>query len=129
MKIVKKDDLPKVRLNGEVAAHIFAGIVVDASCSAFIVDLQPNVGPKRHTHPYQEIFVIVEGMVRVEAGGEVIDATPEEICIVATGVPHTFTNLGPGRAKLVNIHASPEVITEFTEDEPAPNVTYESELS
>ncbi len=126
MQIVKKDDLPTVRLNGEVAAHIFDGSTYgDVPCSAFIVDLQPNVGPKRHTHPYEEIFVIVDGTVRLEAGGELIDATLDEICIVPAQVPHTFTNLGPGRARLVNIHASGEVITNFTEDDSTSNVSYE----
>lgn len=118
MQIVKKDGLPTVRLNGEVAAHIFDGSKYGGvSCSAFIVDIQPNLGPQRHKHPYEEIFVIVEGTVRLEAGGELFDATPDEICIVAAGVPHTFTNLGPGRALMVNIHAAGEVITEFTEDD------------
>lgn len=129
MQIVKKDELPTVRLNGEVAAHIFEGSKYgDVSCSAFIVDIQPNVSPKRHLHPYEEIFVIVEGTVRMEAGGDLFDATPDEICIVPAGVPHMFTNLGSGRARLVNIHAASEVITEFIEnDSPAntSNVSYE----
>lgn len=126
MQIVKKDSLPTVRLNDEVAAHIFDGSKHgDVSCSAFIVDIQPDVGPKRHTHPYEEIFVIVEGTVRLEAGGELIDATPDEICVVPAGVPHKFTNIGPGRARLVNIHAAAEVATAFAEDDAPSDVAYE----
>ncbi len=126
MQIVKKDSLPTVRINNEVAAHIFNGSKYgDLACSAFIVDIQPSLGPRRHTHPYEEVFVIVEGTVRLEVGVEVLEATPEEICIVPAGVPHTFTNLGPGRARLVNIHAAAEVITEFAEDDSSSNVSYE----
>jgi mannose-6-phosphate isomerase-like protein (cupin superfamily) len=120
MQIVKKDSLPTVRLNGEVAAHIFDGSQNgNLSSSAFIVDVAPGTGPKRHKHPYDEIFIIIEGTVRLEADGETVDATPDEICVVPAGVPHAFTNLGPGRARLVNIHAAAQVVTEFPEDESA----------
>lgn len=125
MRVVKKDTLPTVRLNGEIAAYIFDGSKHDGvGSSAFIVDVEPGLGPKRHQHPYAEIFVIVEGTVRLEAGGETIDATPEDICVVPAGVPHTFSNLGPGRARMVNIHDAAQVITEFVEGGPS-NVAYE----
>jgi mannose-6-phosphate isomerase-like protein (cupin superfamily) len=125
VRIVKKDGLPTVRLNGEVAAHIFAGGQYALSCSAFIVDIPPKLGPPRHTHPYEEVFVIVEGTVRLEVDGELLDATPNEICIVPAGVGHTFTNLGPSRARLVNIHAAGEVITDFVDDDSSSQGSYE----
>lgn len=78
-----------------------------------------------HTHPYEEIFVIVEGKGQLEAGGEVLDTTPDQICIVPAGVPHTFTNPGPGRARLVNIHTAGQVVTEFTDDDPPSTLSYE----
>ena len=31
------------------------------------------------------------------------------------GVPHRFTNQGPGNARLICIHASPTIATEFME--------------
>lgn len=126
MQIVQKNGLPTIRLNGEVAAHIFDGSKNGGvTCSAFIVDLQPELGPRRHTHPYEEIFIIVEGTVRLEAGGEFVEATPDEICVVPAGVPHKFTNVGPGRARLVNIHAAAEVVTEFAEDVAPSAAAYE----
>lgn len=126
MQIVKKNELPTVRLNGEVAAHIFDGSKNgDVTCSAFIVDLQPQLGPPRHTHPYEEIFIIVEGTVELEAGGETVEATPDEICVVPAGVPHKFTNVGPDRARLVNIHAASEVVTQFAEDDSRSDAAYE----
>jgi mannose-6-phosphate isomerase-like protein (cupin superfamily) len=117
MLIVKKDTLPTVRLNGEVAAHIFDGSDHgNISSSAFIVDCAPGTGPRRHKHPYDEVFIIVEGNVQLEADGELFEATPQDICIVPTDVPHTFTNLGPGRALMVNVHANAKAITEFVDD-------------
>ncbi|MDI3418515.1 cupin domain-containing protein [Streptomyces luteolus] len=117
MQIVKKDSLPSVRIDGEVAARIFSGAKYDnVSVSAFIVDVAPGIGPNRHQHPYEEIFVITEGTVELEAGGEVLHATPEEIVIVPAGVPHRFSAAGDGRAQMVNIHAAAEVVTEFVPD-------------
>jgi mannose-6-phosphate isomerase-like protein (cupin superfamily) len=117
MRIVRKDSLPTVRLNGEIAAHIFDGCEHgNIGSSAFIVDCAPGTGPRRHKHPYDEIFIIVEGNVQLEADGELFDATSQDICIVPMDVAHTFTNLGPDRALMVNVHASPRAITEFVDD-------------
>ena len=125
MQVVKKSSLPTVRLNGEVSAHVFDGSQNGGlSSSAFIVDVAVGVGPRRHRHPYDEIFVIVEGVIRIEAGGEQLDATAEEVVVVPRGVAHSFTNLGPGRAKMVNVHAASVVVTEFADDGPT-DVAYE----
>ena len=75
-------------------------------------------------HPYDEIFIIVDGNVRLEADGETIDATENDICVVKSGVAHAFTNLGPGRASMVNIHATSKVVTEFVGDDSS-DVSYE----
>jgi mannose-6-phosphate isomerase-like protein (cupin superfamily) len=125
MQVIKKGDLPTVRLNGEVSAHVFDGSQHGVSCSAFIVDAASGVGPRRHRHPYDEIFVIVEGTVRLEADGEVLEVSPEEICVVPAGVAHAFTNVGDTRAKMVNLHLAAQVVTEFVDDGSASDVAYE----
>jgi hypothetical protein len=51
MQIVKMSTLPSVKLNGEVAAHIFDGDHGSLGSSAFIVDVAPGTGPRRHQHP------------------------------------------------------------------------------
>jgi quercetin dioxygenase-like cupin family protein len=51
--------------------------------------------------------------VRVQIGEETIDGGPGDIVIGPPGVPHGFTNLGSGRARLVCIHAAPTMDTEF----------------
>jgi quercetin dioxygenase-like cupin family protein len=126
MQKISKNTLPTVRLNGEVAAYIFDGSEHgNVGSSAFIVDLAAGLGPRRHRHPYDEIFVIVDGTVRLEAGGEVAVATAEDIVVVPAGVPHAFSGAGPGRARLVNIHASNRVVTQFEPDGDTPGQAYE----
>ncbi|MFJ6676157.1 cupin domain-containing protein [Actinosynnema sp. NPDC091369] len=120
IRVFRKDGLPTVRIGGEVAAHIFdGGLHGGLGASAFIVDLADvGTGPPVHTHPYAEIFIVLEGAVRLVAGDRAVDATPDEVCVVDAGVPHSFTNAGPGRARLVNVHAASTVVTEFVRDTP-----------
>jgi mannose-6-phosphate isomerase-like protein (cupin superfamily) len=119
MQVVKKSSLPTVQLGGQVLARIFEGNRHgDTTVSAFIVDAPVGTGPRRHHHPYDEVFIVLEGTVRLEAGGETIDVTPEEVSVVRAGVPHAFTNLGPGRAVMVNVHAAADVVTEFVDPVP-----------
>lgn len=120
MQIVKKADLPSVRLDGEIMARIFDGSAHgdDINVSAFIVDLPPGAGPKRHVHPYEEVFITINGRVELESDGTVRTTGPDEVCIVPANVPHTFTNVGTDRAVMVNIHANPSVVTDFVDGGP-----------
>ena len=52
---------------------------------------------------------------RSDGGGETIDGGPGDIVIGPPGISHGFTNLGPGRARLVCIHGAPAMKTEFIE--------------
>jgi mannose-6-phosphate isomerase-like protein (cupin superfamily) len=72
-------------------------------------------GPKLHHHPYDETFIILEGHVLVQVGDETVEGGPGDIVIGPPGVPHGFRNLGPGRARLVCIHAAPAMQTKFLE--------------
>lgn len=54
----------------------------------------PGSGPVRHTHPYDEIFVIEAGQARFEVAGEFLDAVAGDIVIVPAGQVHGFVNSG-----------------------------------
>jgi mannose-6-phosphate isomerase-like protein (cupin superfamily) len=125
MQIIKKDTLPTVRWDGDILARIFDGKRHGSvHVSAFIVDCPVGTGPNLHQHPYEEVFVPIAGTVRMEVDGQMFETTPDEVVIVEAGVPHKFMNIGPGRAQMVNIHANPEVITEFVDD-PTANPEYQ----
>jgi mannose-6-phosphate isomerase-like protein (cupin superfamily) len=80
--------------------------------SFFLVRNQSGQGPRLHHHPNDETVVILEGSVRVSGGDEVLDGGQSEIVIGPAGVRHGFTNLGPGPARLVCIHAAPAMTTQ-----------------
>ena len=71
---------------------------------------EPGTGPVLHVHPYDEVFVVQEGRARFFVGDETIDAVAGEVVLGPAGVPHRFTNLGPGRLQTLDIHHSPRWI-------------------
>ncbi len=86
-----------------------------ATVSFFLVNNEPGQGPKLHQHTYDETFIILEGRVLVRVGDQTVEGGPGDIVVGPPGVPHGFTNLGPGKARLVCIHAAPAMQTEFLE--------------
>jgi mannose-6-phosphate isomerase-like protein (cupin superfamily) len=87
----------------------------NAAVSIIVVDAPPGSGPRLHSHPYEEVFVIQEGTVTFTAGDETIEANGGQVVVVPGGVPHKFVNTGEGRLRQVDIHASDRFITEWLE--------------
>ncbi len=86
-----------------------------ASISIILDNSEPGGGPRLHKHPYDETWVVEDGQLVFQLGEERHNAGPGEIVIVPPDVPHKFTNKGPGRSRLVCVHASPKMITEWLE--------------
>ena len=86
-----------------------------ATISLILDRSQPGQGPRLHRHPYDETWVVQDGNITFQAGEERLRAGPGDVVIVPAGVPHKFTNDGPGPSRLVCIHASPTVIGEWLE--------------
>jgi quercetin dioxygenase-like cupin family protein len=109
MHHVHADSLP----GNKVSRTFEGGRYGPGSVSFFLVHNWPGQGPELHHHPYDETFIILEGHVLVRVGDETIEGGPGDIVIGPPNVPHGFTNLGPGQARLVCIHAAPAMETEF----------------
>ena len=88
-----------------------------ASASCFVVSAQPGRGASLHRHPYDEIFVLLEGEVRMWVDGEQIEAHGGQIVVVPAGAAHKFVNSGSGPLHSVNIHPNDRVVTEWLEEE------------
>jgi quercetin dioxygenase-like cupin family protein len=106
MPVIKSGTLTSGSLKG--AAH-------GATISLILDDSEPGGGPRLHRHPYDETWVVQEGNITFQLGDEHHTAAPGDIVIAPPGVPHKFTNDGPGHAKLVCIHANPTMVTEWLE--------------
>ena len=103
LQVIPRDQLPDNSLEG--ADHGGAGV-----CLIFAGN-QPGEGPSQHTHPYEEVFVTIEGEATFVVDGQEIVAGPNEVVIVPPDTPHGFTNTGDGPLRQINIHVSPSFNT------------------
>jgi mannose-6-phosphate isomerase-like protein (cupin superfamily) len=100
--LVNKDELPYGTI-----AHRFEGYRYgDVGVSFFLVDSPPGGGAVLHTHPYEEVFVTLEGNATFTVGDDTIEVGAGQIVVAPAGVPHKFVNSGSGPLKQVDIHPS-----------------------
>jgi quercetin dioxygenase-like cupin family protein len=116
--VVGKDELPSSRI-----AHRFEGYRFgNVNASFFLVDSPPGEGALLHFHPYEEIFITLEGEATFTVGDEVIEAKAGQIVVAPANVPHKFTNSGTGLLRQVDIHPSSSIQqTNIPEKEQAPD--------
>lgn len=122
-QMISKGDLPHVVGKDELpfgtVAYRFEGYRFgDVDASFFLVESPPGEGARLHFHPYEEIFVTLEGEATFVVGDEVIGAKAGQIVVAPANVPHKFTNTGTGLLRQVDIHPSSRIQqTNIPEDE------------
>ena len=94
----------------------FKGVDQDTDVSFIWVDMPPGGFVRLHKHPYKEIFIIQEGVAAFTVGAETIEAHAGQVIIVPAETPHKFTNRSEQRLKQVDIHVSPQFITDWLEE-------------
>jgi mannose-6-phosphate isomerase-like protein (cupin superfamily) len=109
--IIGKEELPHIIARDELPygtiAHRFEGYRYgDVDVSFFLVDSPPGGGPVLHTHPYEEVFVMLEGEATFTVGDDTIEVSAGQIVVAPAGVPHKFVNSGSGPLRQVDIHPS-----------------------
>lgn len=112
MSVINRDELPYVGNSYELEGYLHE----DTPASLIFVDGPPGSGPKLHSHPYAEIFVIQEGQATFTVGDDVVEASGGQILIAPAGVPHKFVNTGSGPLRQLDIHLSGRFETEWLED-------------
>lgn len=66
----------------------------------------PGHGPKLHSHPYPETFVIRQGRALFRIGDTEIEAGAGDIVVAPANTPHQFRTLGDGRYESIDIHVN-----------------------
>jgi mannose-6-phosphate isomerase-like protein (cupin superfamily) len=81
--------------------------LTDGAFSLMERDLPPaGRRPPPHTHPSTlEAFFVLEGEVEFVLGTRLVRRGPRSFVLVPKGLAHTFGNPGPGRARLLVLHA------------------------
>ncbi len=109
--VVTKEELPHVIAKEQLPyggiSHRFEGYRYgDVGVSFFLVDSPPGGGAVLHTHPYEEIFVTLEGEATFTVGDATIEVGAGQVVVAPAGVPHRFVNSGSGPLRQVDIHPS-----------------------
>ena len=109
MKIIDINDLRAP--SGEAAT--FQGFAHEANVSFFIVQFSRGKGPKKHRHPYEETFIILDGEIEAIVDGEVQRIGSDQIAIIPANAWHEFKNCSDKPLHMVNVHPVPKMITEW----------------
>ena len=115
-QIISKEELPFEGYSWEFQGYDYG----NTNISFIIIEAQPGEGPKLHSHPYEEVFIVQEGQATFTVGSETIEATAGQIVVAPAGTPHKFVNSGTGTLRQVDIHASPRFMTTWYDESPAP---------
>jgi mannose-6-phosphate isomerase-like protein (cupin superfamily) len=110
--VISNDELPLVAGGREFEGYLFG----DVGVTFIIENPGPGDGPKLHSHPYAEVFVVHEGTVTFTLGESEIDASGGQIVIVPPETPHKFINRSDRPARQTAIHANNRFVTEWLED-------------
>jgi quercetin dioxygenase-like cupin family protein len=79
--------------------------------SFFVTDTPPGHGPSLHTHPYAEVFVVLDGVSTFRVGDDELRVEAGHVVVVPPETPHGFTNHTQERLRQVNIHPVDEMQT------------------
>jgi mannose-6-phosphate isomerase-like protein (cupin superfamily) len=110
--VLSRDDLP---YDGNT--YEFEGIQhQDTNVSFIWVDMPPGGTIRLHKHPYEEIFIIQEGVSTFTVGSGTLEARAGQIILVPAEVPHKFMNLSDKQLKQIDIHVNKQFITDWLED-------------
>jgi mannose-6-phosphate isomerase-like protein (cupin superfamily) len=108
-QVIKQDQLAVSNIAHELVGADHGGLGI---CVIF-VDAPPGRGPDLYKHPYEEVFITLEGQATVVVDDEEIQAGPGDVVIVPANTPHSFKNTGGGRLRQIDIHVSPAFSTEW----------------
>jgi quercetin dioxygenase-like cupin family protein len=99
-------------------APVFQGTEHGANASFFVSHAGPGKGASAHRHPYEEIFVVLDGRIEATVDGETATVTGGNVVVIPATAWHEFVNTGTEPVTMVNIHPVAEMVTEWR-DEPS----------
>jgi mannose-6-phosphate isomerase-like protein (cupin superfamily) len=111
VSVITQDQLPWSSI-----AHELIGADHGLGITLLFVDAPPGRGPSLHRHPYDEIFIVQQGVATFTLDGEQIEARAGDILVARAGQAHAFVNSGTENLRQIDIHVSPTFSTEWLSD-------------
>ena len=109
--------LNRAELPHDGNTYEFEGIQQPNTNVSFIwVDMPPGGTIRLHRHPYEEIFIIQEGVATFTVDSVTLEAHAGQVIIVPADVPHKFMNLSDKQLKQIDIHVSRQFVTHWLEE-------------
>jgi quercetin dioxygenase-like cupin family protein len=104
---------------GDYITYKIRSAETDGAYFCFEASSSPGFGPPLHSHPYREMFYVLEGKYEftVQQGGELrsVVGRPGTAVSVDADVPHTFRNAGDSQGRLLFVHI-PAALEQFFEE-------------
>jgi len=79
---------PTERAPKELVPGINAKTFWGEKMLAAVVDLDANVHLPRHSHPHEQLGIVIEGEIEFDVAGEVKRLKPGEVYVIPGGVEH-----------------------------------------
>jgi quercetin dioxygenase-like cupin family protein len=86
--------------------HVLARLVDGDQCSLAVVELEPGSVVAEHSHPNEQLGIVVSGAVTFRVGEEQRDLAPGGTWRIPSNVPHEV-HAGPNGAVVVDVFAPP----------------------
>jgi mannose-6-phosphate isomerase-like protein (cupin superfamily) len=95
-------------------SHLFTGSEREnVPISFFWDEYSHGQGPKLHKHPYEEIHIVEEGTATFTLTNKRVEVNADQVVIVPKYAPHAFVNNSGDVLKIISIHCSGTLITEY----------------
>ena len=80
---------PETRATKELLPGIIARTFWGEEMLAAVVDLDPHVELPLHSHPHEQLGIVIEGQIQFSIGGQVQILKPGEVYVIPGGVEHS----------------------------------------
>jgi quercetin dioxygenase-like cupin family protein len=81
----------------------------DIEASIFVVHYERGTRVELHTHPYAEVFVVMDGTAKFTVGDEEVIVESGHMIMAPPETPHGFEGAGDDTLRVVSVHPSGEV--------------------
>lgn len=107
-------DIESLRPPGSEVAT-FQGSEHGANVSFFVVSFGHGQGPRKHRHPYDETFIVLDGEIQLTTDGTPRTVAGGTIVVIPKGTWHEFRVLSETAARMINAHPVAKMVTEWAE--------------
>jgi mannose-6-phosphate isomerase-like protein (cupin superfamily) len=118
MDVVRLDEISGMRFPAGRHTRVLVGeggLTAQAFCQGYVV-IPPGAGVPEHSHPQEEVYLILSGAGEMTVGGETLAV--EGICTiyVPSGIPHALVNRGEEEMVFVFTYAPAGTVEHWEEE-------------